>query len=119
GRRSYDRSLAGEAQRGIKVFVMMPLRDSRGALMMNEVVGCFILDSSMTRDPKRRTVDGRLPCCGAKGDHVKYFGRSPTAVCLTDKIARPTVMLNSIMESPVPSRESPLWNRSTSRREET
>jgi hypothetical protein len=87
--------------------------------MMNKVVGGFILDSSMTRDPKRRTVDGRLPCCGASGDHVNHFGRSPTAVCLTDKIAHPTVMLNSIVESPLPPRESPLRNRRTSRREGT
>lgn len=84
---------------------------------MIAVVGGFILDSSMTRDPKRRTVDGRLPCCGANGDHVNHFGRSPTAVCLTDKIARLRVMLNSTVESPAPSRESPLWNRRTSRRE--
>jgi hypothetical protein len=87
---------------------------------MIAVVGGSILDSSMARDHKRRTVDGRLPCCGANGDHVNYFGRSPTAVCLTDKIARLRVMLNSTVESPAPSRESPLvGTKTTSRREET
>jgi hypothetical protein len=38
---------------------------------MIKVVGGYILHSSMTRDPKRRTVDGLSVSCGTSGDHVE------------------------------------------------
>jgi hypothetical protein len=36
-----------------------------------KVVGGCILDSSMTRDVKRRTIDGLPQACGTNGDHVQ------------------------------------------------
>jgi len=82
-----------------------PCRFSWRALTI-KVVGGFILDSSMTRDPKRRTVDGLAVSCGTTGDHVEQFGRPPTAV-LYQKHSTPPAMLDSRLESPAPSRKSP------------
>ena len=55
---------------------------------MIKVVGGRILDSSMTRDSKRRTVDGLASTCGTDSDHGNRFGRPPTAV-LYQKLSTP------------------------------
>jgi len=73
---------------------------------MIKVVGGCILDSSKTRDSKRRTVDGLLLACGTSSDHVSKFGRPPTAVPHRQD-STPPAMLNSRMESPAPSRKFP------------
>jgi hypothetical protein len=83
---------------------------------MIKVVGGYILDSSMTRDSKRRTVDGLAIACGTGCDHVKQFGRPPTAVPY-QKLSTPQAMPDSRMESQAPSRKSPRLDPRISRRE--
>ena len=73
---------------------------------MIKVVGGCILDSSMTRDSKRRTVDGLSTTCGTCSDHVNKFGRPPTAVPY-QKLSTSQAMPDSRMESQAPSRKSP------------
>ena len=74
---------------------------------MIKVVGGCILDSSMTRDFKRRTVDGLAFACGTGSDHVNKFGRPPTAIPYQQNNT-PPAMLDSRLESTAPSRKSPL-----------
>ena len=83
---------------------------------MIKVVGGCILDSSMTRDSKRRTVDGISRTCGTRCDHVNKFGRPPTAIP-NRQINTPQAMLDSRVELPAPSRKSPLFDPRISRRE--
>jgi hypothetical protein len=85
---------------------------------MDEVVGGCILDSSMTRDSKRRTVDGLSNCCGTNSDHDHKVGRPPTAIPYRQD-STPLAMLNSRMESSAPSRKSPRLDPRFSRREGT
>ena len=85
---------------------------------MIKVVGGYILDSSIARDSKRRTVDGLRQPCGTGSDHVIEFGRPPTAVP-NRQINTRQAMLNSRMELPAPSRKSPRLDPRISRREGT
>lgn len=85
---------------------------------MIKVVGGCMLDSSMSRGPKRRTVDGRKIRCGTNGDHVDKFGRPPTAVSHRQN-GTSQAMPNSSMESSAPSREPPCRDPDFSRREGT
>jgi hypothetical protein len=48
----------------------------------------------MTRDSKRRTVDGLATTCGTSSVHVNKFGRPPTAVP-HQKLSTPRAMLNN------------------------
>jgi hypothetical protein len=80
-------------------------------VLMNETVGGCILQSS-NPGPERRTVDGHPLPCGARRDHLVKFGRPPTVVSYRQN-STPQAMLNSRMESPVPSREPPLGTRRT------
>jgi hypothetical protein len=82
---------------------------------MIKVVGDCILDSSMTRDSKRRTVDGLSMTCGTGSDHGTKFDRPPTAV-LHQQYNTPLAMFNRL-ESSAPSREPPWGFTASSRRE--
>lgn len=77
---------------------------------MNQAVGGSILPFTEAREPKRRAADGLLLTCGAINDHVVKFGRPPTAVSYR-QISTLHAMLNSSLESSVPSREPPLLGR--------
>ncbi len=83
---------------------------------MIKVVGDRILDSSMTRDSKRRTVDGLSTTCGTGSDHGNKFGRPPTAV-LHHQHNTPLAMFNSSMEPSTPPRKPPCGSTVPSRRE--
>ena len=79
---------------------------------MIKVVGGCILDSSMTRDSKRRTVDGLQHPCGtlAATTTNSLAGHLPPFRTYT-----PPAMLDSRLESPAPSRKSPLLDPRISR----
>jgi len=83
---------------------------------MIKVVGDRILDSSMTRDSKRRTVDGLSTTCGADSDHGNKFGGPPTAVLHHQHNTR-QAMFDSRLEPSAPSREPLLGFSGLSRRE--
>jgi hypothetical protein len=85
---------------------------------MIKVVGGCILDPSMTRDSKRRTVDGLQQFCGTGSDHVTEFGRPPTAI-FHHQDNTPPAMLNSRMESSAPPRKPPCGSAASLRREGT
>lgn len=83
--------------------------------MIKVVVG-RILKSSMTRDSKRRTVDGISTTCGTGSDHGSKFGRPPTAV-LHHQHNTPQAMFNSRLEPSAPPRKPPCGFTASSRRE--
>ena len=83
---------------------------------MIKVAGGYILNSSMTRDSERRTVDGFSFSCGTNCDHAEKFARSPTAV-FHQQHNTPPAMLDSRLGTSAPPRKLPRDLPGSSRRE--